>query len=264
MRIRLYALFFLLTCFSALTSRAATSSSQALARVQALEGRDPLISGPNCWNSVLYIQDLVENLRYSSPEELQFWLGSAFCEKIEASKDLQTTDVVAIRSQVDGELHAMTWLNENLVFSKNTSHKRDLYETQNTDLILSMFRVNDSSCQNPNSKNQLRCTRWADFYRCRSATEERRLALKKDLELNDLYEQTQFIASQIEKGIFQKNPNLKTQPELLIELAAIQNKVSQHRNKNTFFWRALVLQLDSLETQVLLLGSPRYPVQTHF
>lgn len=260
MRIRLSALLLLLTCFSALTSRAAaspSSSQQALTRVQALEGRDPLISGPNCWNSVLYIQDLIENLRYSSPEELQFWLGSAFCEKIEASKDLQAGDVVAIRSQADGELHAMTWLNENLVFSKNTSHKRDLYETQNTDLIFSMFRVNDSSCQSPNYKSQLRCARWADFYRCRSASEERRLALKKDLELNDLYEQTQFIANQIEKGIFQKNPNLKTQPELLIELAAIQNKVSQHRNKNTFFWRALILQLDSLETQVLLLGSPR-------
>ena len=234
--------------------------AQTPSRMDALNEKLPKMNGPNCWNAALYVTHLIESMRYSSPEELAFWLNSKYCKKIQDSEQIQAGDIVALRSH-EGELHAMLWLKDNMVFSKNTSHRLDPYQKIEAPLIFSMFRVNESICQQPRSEYSQACSRWTDYYHCESSQADRIRELNLNDELRNFYEHSHRMNQQIEKIIFSGTPNSKDFDVLKLRLHDLQTKMAADaKRKDTqisFFTKALFHEAESLRVQIDLLKSPR-------
>jgi hypothetical protein len=150
---RLLVIFF---SYYAIQSFAFPSTFQS--NLIKLSGRTPLLNGPNCWNSVLYLHGFVKTLRFSSEDELNYWLTGPFCRKLAPFELVQFSDVSRIRTQ-EQDIHSMIFLDPELSFSKNTSLAGDAYDSLRSSLVHSMYRL-EKNCLTSE------CTRWVEYYRC--------------------------------------------------------------------------------------------------
>lgn len=123
-----------------------------------LSGMTPQLNGPNSWNSVLYVNGFVKTLRFSSEDELNYWLKSPHCRKVSAHEPLQFADVSRIRTY-EQDIHSMIYVNSEISFSKNTSLAGDSYGAIRSSLVHSMYRL-ENNCFTSG------CTRWVEYYRC--------------------------------------------------------------------------------------------------
>ncbi|MGZ3790462.1 MAG: hypothetical protein ACXVLQ_18185, partial [Bacteriovorax sp.] len=152
--------------------------------VRSLQDFKPAMNGPNCWNTALRLSGLVESSRYTSPEEMTFWMNSPYCRELSGSEQSLPGDIVEIRSadpdqpQSIDEIHGMIYLSDALVFSKNTSSHMSPYGIQRASLVYQTFRIDDPKCEkvhgHPND-----CSKWANHYRCKRS-ENDRLSFEKE------------------------------------------------------------------------------------
>ncbi len=149
-------LFLVLLSFCTLQSFAFPSTLPS--NLIKLNGMTPVLNGPNCWNSVLYVHGFVKTLRFSSEDELNYWLTSPSCRKLAPHELVQFADISRIRDQQQ-DIHSMIFINPEHSFSKNTSLAGDPYGFIRSSLVHSMYRL-ESNCFNSE------CSRWVEYYRC--------------------------------------------------------------------------------------------------
>jgi hypothetical protein len=129
------------------------------------DGTGPATDGPNCWNLALVMSGAVPALRYSTPEEMAFFMNSALCRKLGPEEKHEPGDVGAIR--INGEeLHGFMWISDDIVFSKNGSSLRSTYEVQSKDGMLKIY--NDDQTADCKAKKLEKCDIRVETMRCQS------------------------------------------------------------------------------------------------
>ncbi len=104
-------------------------------------GAKPVCNGPNCWNSALVVSDIIPSHRYSTPEEMSFWMSSPLCSPVPAQEDPRPGDVIAIRKADNSEVHGFVYISSDLSYSKNGFNSQSPYLIQSTDNVFSVYSV---------------------------------------------------------------------------------------------------------------------------
>ena len=87
--------------------------------VRELAQTEPGQPGPNCFNSVLVSARLVPSFRYSTADELNFWMRSPLCTEVAKNSPLEPGDILVTSNQAAHPLHAFVYISDELAFSKN-------------------------------------------------------------------------------------------------------------------------------------------------
>jgi hypothetical protein len=137
------------------------------ALVAEKQSYSPPYHGPNCFNGALVVSGLMSNLRYTSGDEMHFWMTSPLCKERKAGEARQPGDVIVISSKEKRETHGFVHISENLSFSKNGSVDFP-YSLQSPQNVYEAYRV-PKECQNPVAGQD--CSAWSTAYSCISMDE---------------------------------------------------------------------------------------------
>ncbi len=126
--------------------------------------------GPNCWNTALVAAKILPVLRYTPPEEMSFWTQSPLCQAVPRDEAPAPGDIAAIRDSSHTEVHAFTFVSEELAFTKNYLTTLAPYKLQSTPEVFAIFPV-PFECRHrlghpmdcPTYVNYFRCTSWDHF-----------------------------------------------------------------------------------------------------
>lgn len=143
-------------------------------QVVRYQGVNPKVAGPNCWNLALVMGKILPNLRYSSPEEMAFYMRPPLCRPLKNNETRQAGDIGAIRGMAWGlaveETHGFVYVSDSMVFSKNGSKKENPYTLQSMDKMLENYGVqNNQACRkNEIPKGNMDCIQAVSYFRCDS------------------------------------------------------------------------------------------------
>jgi hypothetical protein len=123
--------------------------------------------GPNCFNTTLVANKILPNYRFSTPEEMEFWMNSQLCREKSANEEPEAGDVIAIRraTQYGGdEMHSFVFVTPELSFSKNSPSQYDKATLMSTEKVYEKHRVR-KKCQHQDRDNT-KCSRSGQVFQC--------------------------------------------------------------------------------------------------
>jgi len=142
---------------------------------------NPALSGPNCWNLALVMKELVPALRYTTPDEMAFFMRSPLCKEVPTTEPRRPGDIGAIRRVgPDGkeEVHGFIFISDKLAYSKNGFSKESPYALQTVKNVYTTYGVQSSIARCSASKKALNtaipsndskeCPVQVQIYRCKS------------------------------------------------------------------------------------------------
>ncbi|EQC46214.1 hypothetical protein [Bacteriovorax sp. Seq25_V] len=139
--------------------------------VKLYQDRTPKFNGPNCWNSTLVTTGILPHPRYSTPEEMEFWMKSPLCREKKLDEEMEPGDAIAIRN-FEGEYHGFIYVSDKISWSKNGYNKRAKYDLQGTENVFDVYGVPEK-CQRIAVQAEIpkECAKYANVYQCRSWNE---------------------------------------------------------------------------------------------
>jgi len=143
--------------------------------VNEVHGYRPKNEGPNCWNLCLVMQHVLPGLRYTTPQEMTFFLQSPLCRKLDATENKRPGDIGAIREDDGGvldEVHGFIYLSETMVYSKNGYRNNTAFKLQSSDGVYDHYGVPDRpECRGNVLDPRAKCKLASEFFRCKSMAE---------------------------------------------------------------------------------------------
>jgi hypothetical protein len=130
----------------------------------------PKHNGPNCWNLSLVMRDILPGLRYSSADEMAFYMSPPLCRSLNNDEERKAGDVGAIRINRGNkfrESHGFIYISDKIAYSKNgyTNHSR--YSLQTYENVLDVYEVDkDQKCRQNKIDPDSDCNNAVSFYRC--------------------------------------------------------------------------------------------------
>jgi hypothetical protein len=119
--------------------------------VKDVNNNAPIVDGPNCWNASLVGAKILPHFRYTTPEEMHFWMESELCKKVSADEKPQAGDVIAIRNGSE-EFHGFIYLSDQLSFSKNGYSRHSKYKVQRMNIVYNVYDLKDRECRHIDSR----------------------------------------------------------------------------------------------------------------
>ncbi len=227
--------------------------------VHFLQDFKTAFSGPNCWNTALRLSGLVQFARYSSPDEMAFWMNSPYCRELSESEQSLPGDIVEIRSvkpdqsQFFDEVHGMIYLSDDLVFSKNTSSRMSAYGIQRASLVYQTFRVDNPKCWKVQGRPN-DCSKWANHYRCVGSEHDRISFEKENIDFAVLSSKVKKIESIFSEYVMYGHGDYEKNKAIIEgQLAEIENRILNNKNEfdqTAFFFQVLLLEVNSLKSQI--------------
>ncbi len=137
--------------------------------IREKQGTCSAFDGPNCWNSSLVSSGILPHLRYTSPEEMSFWLSSPLCQERKENEPVQPGDIIAIRTGKTEEVHGFINLTPELAFSKNGYAQGTLYQLQSPNNVFAVYDV-PPNCRRVYKAptENLKCQNYANYFKCDS------------------------------------------------------------------------------------------------
>lgn len=143
--------------------------------VKKYQDVNPAFSGPNCWNLALVMKEILPGLRYSSADEMSFYMGPPLCRNLKNGEALKPGDVGAIRNIHNNKIqesHGFIYISDKIAYSKNGFHHLSPYALQSLDNVYQTYDVPDKAeCR----KNQIDldndCDVAVSYYRCISLSQ---------------------------------------------------------------------------------------------
>ncbi|WP_413587355.1 hypothetical protein [Bdellovibrio sp. HCB274] len=135
------------------------------------QNANPEIDGPNCWNLSLVMKGILPHLRYTTPQEMNFYMAPPLCRQLKDSEPRQAGDIGAIRSIANGainESHGFIYISEKLSYSKNGATKRSPYALQSLDGVLGAYGVPRNADCRKNEITNTNCKNAVSYFRCQS------------------------------------------------------------------------------------------------
>ncbi|WP_142697277.1 hypothetical protein [Bdellovibrio sp. NC01] len=132
----------------------------------------PEVDGPNCWNLSLVMSGILPSLRYSSPEEMHFYMRPPLCKALKDGEARQPGDVGAIRTVSRAgveESHGFIYISEKIAYSKNGFSQMSPYALQTMEEVMQTYDVpNKKECRKNQIDLKSDCRNAVSFYRCDS------------------------------------------------------------------------------------------------
>lgn len=139
--------------------------------VKKYHGVHPDLSGPNCWNLSLVMSDLLPHLRYSSPQEMNFFMAPPLCRSLSNGEERRPGDVGAIRTGRGEEVHGFIYVSDEMSYSKNGFSNQSPYELQTLDNVYEVYGIENADPKCLDNQMDSSCSMGVDFFRCSSMKE---------------------------------------------------------------------------------------------
>jgi hypothetical protein len=116
--------------------------------VAEFQGVHPRFYGPNCWNLALVMKKILPNLRYTTPEEMAFYMRPPLCRQLKNDEKKIPGDLGAIRDVYEKnaiESHGFIYISENMAYSKNGYSNEQPYSLQKLENVYKVYGVPNKS-----------------------------------------------------------------------------------------------------------------------
>lgn len=220
--------------------------------VNATHFEKPNSSGPNCWNASLVAAKIIPNLRYSTPQEMSFWLNSPLCKEKKSHEALSPGDIVAILNKAGHQHHGFVYITENLAFSKNGFESDNPYSLQDPKKVFNKYLVRPK-CERVDSRGN--CENHAKYYTCMTMEEYRSKNISTDKTLSDTIEaigniECLFSKSLFDDGSFGVDSFIVTNLEILNNLISEIFLDKKFKPEDAVLWEGLYYQIGAMFAQV--------------
>lgn len=238
------------------------------------QGINPAHMGPNCWNLSLVMKEILPGLRYSTPEEMAFYMRPPLCRNLKNGEKIEPGDVGAIRGVFEGmkeESHGFIYLSKELSYSKNGFNKKSAYEVQSLEKVLTTYGVpDDPKCrQNKldthsdcgNAVSYFRCTSFEDFLKKNSSLKSPSISsIKHVIHFEQCLERATI------DGVMLKENAVSTLNDSILILVNYLNakkysSASKSSEEENFVLASLYLRLNAIGEQLETLSAPSDPDQ---
>jgi hypothetical protein len=196
------------------------------------------INGPNCWNAALHVSGVVEEKKFTSPEEWEFILNN-YCNEVKVPR---YGDIGRISDVTGTEVHGFIHISDQRIFAKHGEATKDGYKYMSYNEMLRFYgRTRNCRMSNDTSPS---CYNIIKYYRCESKVEK------------NLYVQTlallaeELAFSTTTKYQHRENCNSTSFLEREMIYREMLLEISMAKNVLNFFTRVDYLSLESLLTQI--------------
>jgi hypothetical protein len=226
-------------------------------------GDEPL--GPNCWNLALVLRNILPGLRYSSDEEMTFYMNSPLCRPLQNDEKKIPGDIGAIRElhpMKTGirETHGFIYISDEITYSKNGYSYNDPYVLQSLEAVFKEFDVPRSKeCRLNQSSPSKNCPQAASYFRCMSMEEYLEKTPESLMELKDASDGIGEFEKCLEQSKMTNNPiNQRTVDNLQNTLDVLQNYLKKEKEekknfidpKDSFLLGSIQLKLENISLQL--------------
>lgn len=147
-------------------------------RILDLHDSTTAYPGPNCWNTSLYTNKIVQSRRSTSKEEMHYWMTSPLCRELKDFELEKAGDIIAIRENnsdiPDNEMHAFIYLTHDLSFSKSGFDTQFPYELISSERVYQTFALGEYGDYKPEKEcrkvegipDSAKCPVYANVFRC--------------------------------------------------------------------------------------------------
>lgn len=213
-------------------------------------------NGPNCWNATLVASKIVPQVRYTSDEEMNFWMSSPLCREKKINEPLSPGDVIAIRDHDNGEVHGFTHLSDNLSFSKNGFNRDMAYSLQDPNFVFDLYEVPQECRRKVGWPEE--CNVWANYYSCQSMDEYFKKHPIKNKQLEQTLKDINAIECDISEIAFGGSMKVITDLQEVV-IATIMNLAENTLEHKTYgpdeevVWAGIYFKCKSMRDQLMLL-----------
>jgi hypothetical protein len=234
--------------------------------VYEAQGVCPMKPGPNCWNTSLVSAGITSKMRYTSSEEMNFWMTSPLCRERANDEEIQAGDIIAIRDQRGQEVHGFVHLTNELSYSKNGYSNHTWFSLQSPENVYRVYDV-EKECQGLHSnlvdKKVPPCKLYSNIIQCISMDEYLKNQKAKDNELLmamkqvDQYE-CHFGALIMDYAAVENLINdsglIKVNLEILKKMAEDKLADKSVSDEDKFLWQGIKIKNEALLQQIDLLN----------
>ena len=218
--------------------------------------------GPNCWNNSLVSTGILPHLRYTTPEEMNFWMTSPLCQERKPDESPAPGDIIAIRDESGGEVHGFINLTGDLAYSKNGYAQGTRYELQSPKKVFDVYDV-PVECQRFYQKppQGVKCDNYANYFKCDSIDDFLNKNPISDQELKDTWLTVNNY--ECENSDLAFSPNLsppfmslmKTSVTAIQKMALDKGKLTKIDPNEKFLWKGIEIKTTAMLKQLELLTS---------
>jgi len=231
-------------------------------------GKKSEIEGPNCYNLALVMNKFISTNRYSSYNEIKYFLDSSgYCRNIDPKEERKAGDIGVVgkrRLSNSGSArfvieHTYINVSENLVYSKNGKDKNSPYEIQSKKKVLDIYKLKDKSCHTNVSDSS--CQYTSSYYRCAppvGAYSNDSEVSRKLLQFNKLVNK---LEAELEAQVYNlmliyDKQNILKFKETAIKVKDFSEKnlkginISQLSGSDAYLAQTLIVRLESIYDQV--------------
>lgn len=223
--------------------------------VKSTQSTCSAFDGPNCWNGVLVGSKLTSHLRYTSSEEMSFWMKSPLCKEKQKDEPLLPGDIVAIRDELDDEVHGFIHISENLSYSKNGMSKQSPYSLQSPDKVYELYGVK-KDCRNLiSNKISYNCKNYSKIYTCSSMEDYLKAHPIKDKASKKTWDALEALDCDISVMTFSKSPQTELKSLMMESVRAIIVDASSElqgdlTSEERFIWKGISQKAKSVFSQL--------------
>lgn len=180
--------------------------------------------GPNCWNLALVMKGLLPGLRFSSKEEMAFYLNSPLCRNLGVNEDRKPGDIGAIRELVNNkahEFHGFVYISDKFAFSKNGMTSESSYDLQSLNNVYASYQISgNEQCQGNQINFNSTCMNATSYFRCDSLDDYLSRRAPLTLALTKIIKETSvFEKCELEPYLIESKPLEKNKVQSLIDVS---------------------------------------------
>lgn len=224
-------------------------------------------AGPNCFNTGLVFSGLLPNLRYSTSEEIGFYMNSELCKKRGPEEkpspgDLGLISMVGInqdRPMVYSGQHAFIYLSEDFVYEKMDSRRTSPFTIARKAETLKSYGLNPDESADEN-KIYNKINREVSYYQCVSVSQYLTETPNVPEELMSLWNKMLVEESCIEKFTMDRTPLRASSIKNIIDVSKALTSYLQEikkepgkydEEKSKFMIGSLQMKLKSISSALL-------------
>jgi hypothetical protein len=230
--------------------------------VRRFQGENPLVGGPNCFNLALVMKQILPHLRYSSTDEMSFYMREPICHELQSTETHKPGDIGAIYIRADDNLkqewHGFVYISDHLAYSKNGKSENSPYSLQTVENVNQTYDVGRENCVWTTNGVAQKCRVELSSFRCKSMDEYLQDTGGMPHELESYFDRVSSVEGCLEQSVIsgallpeQARRSINDVAQSLVHY--IGGETASKRaldSKQTFLLGALQMRLESIALQL--------------
>ena len=218
--------------------------------------------GPNCWNLALVMKGILPALRFSTRDEMAFYMNSPLCRNLEPNEERRPGDIGAIRELVNKktfEFHGFVYISDKLAFSKNGETYESSYDLQTLNNVYASYQISgNEQCHGNRVDINSNCLNATSYFRCDSLDDYLKKRKPLSLKLSTILKKTNsFEKCIMEPFLLESKPLKNNAGQSIIDISkALAQYTEEQLKKNSklsdeekFIITSLDLRMRSISEQ---------------